>query len=45
VWLAFTDVDEANGAVKIVPGSHTSGVIEHQRYNPDETGSGQDLSL
>jgi non-haem Fe2+, alpha-ketoglutarate-dependent halogenase len=39
VWLAFTDVDEDNGAMKIVPGSHEAGVIEHQRYNADETDS------
>ena len=39
VWLAFTEVDEENGAMKIVPGSHTAGVIEHQRYNPGETDS------
>ncbi len=31
VWLAFTDVDEQNGAMKIVPGSHKSGVIKHRR--------------
>lgn len=31
VWLAFTDVDEANGALKIVPGSHTAGLIKHKR--------------
>lgn len=31
VWLAFVDVDEENGAMKIVPGSHKSGVIQHRR--------------
>jgi non-heme Fe2+,alpha-ketoglutarate-dependent halogenase len=31
VWLAFSDVDEENGAMKIVPGSHKSGVIKHRR--------------
>ncbi len=31
VWLAFSDVDEENGAMKIVPGSHKSGVIQHHR--------------
>ncbi|HTT90270.1 MAG TPA: phytanoyl-CoA dioxygenase family protein [Acidimicrobiales bacterium] len=39
VWIAFTEVDEENGAMKIVPGSHTSGVLEHQRCDPDETDS------
>ena len=31
VWLAFTDVDEGNAALQIVPGSHESGVIKHKR--------------
>jgi len=31
VWLAFSEVDEANGAMKIVPGSHKAGVIKHGR--------------
>jgi ectoine hydroxylase-related dioxygenase (phytanoyl-CoA dioxygenase family) len=30
-WLAFTDVDGGNGAMRIVPGSHRAGVIQHQR--------------
>lgn len=39
VWLAFTDVNEENGAMKIVPKSHKSGVIKHQRHDPTETNS------
>ncbi len=31
VWLAFDDVDAENGAMKLIPGSHTAGVIKHQR--------------
>lgn len=31
VWLAFTDVDQGNGAMRIVPGSHKSGLLKHNR--------------
>ncbi len=31
VWLAFTDVDQGNGAMQIIPGSHQGGVIRHRR--------------
>ena len=31
VWLTLSDVDEQNGAMKIVPGSHKSGIIKHRR--------------
>jgi non-haem Fe2+, alpha-ketoglutarate-dependent halogenase len=31
VWLAFDDVDEENGAMKLIPGSHLHGVIQHTR--------------
>lgn len=31
VWLAFTDVDEQNGAMKIVQASHKAGIIQYQR--------------
>jgi ectoine hydroxylase-related dioxygenase (phytanoyl-CoA dioxygenase family) len=31
VWLAFDDVDEENGGMKLVPGSHKHGVIKHKR--------------
>lgn len=30
VWLAFSDVDEANGAMKVIPGTHRAGVIKHR---------------
>jgi ectoine hydroxylase-related dioxygenase (phytanoyl-CoA dioxygenase family) len=30
-WLAFTDADEDNGAMKIVPGSHAAGILQHER--------------
>ncbi len=31
VWLAFDDVDEENGGMKVIPGSHLHGVIKHRR--------------
>lgn len=31
VWIAFDDVDEGNGGMKIIPGSHRGGVVKHQR--------------
>lgn len=30
VWLAFTDVDVANGAMKVIPKSHKAGPIKHK---------------
>ena len=45
VWLAFEDVDEENGALKIIPGSHRAGVIEHQRNDPAHTNSVITLEL
>lgn len=31
VWLAFDDVDEENGAMQIIPGSHKAGLLRHKR--------------
>lgn len=30
VWIAFGDVDEGNGAMKVIPGTHKAGVIKHK---------------
>jgi len=35
VWLAFTDVDEANGAMKVIPGTHKAGIIKHKIAGED----------
>lgn len=35
VWLAFTDVDEANGAMKVIPRTHKAGLIKHSRVSGD----------
>ena len=31
VWLAFDDVDEENGGMRVVPGSHLHGLLRHQK--------------
>jgi ectoine hydroxylase-related dioxygenase (phytanoyl-CoA dioxygenase family) len=33
VWLAFDDVDEENGGMKIIPGSHRAGLLQHTRQD------------
>lgn len=35
VWLAFEDVDEANGAMKVIPGTHRAGIIKHRIAGDD----------
>lgn len=37
VWLAFTDVDESNGAMKVIPGSHKAGLIKHKRIDGEDS--------
>ena len=31
VWIACTDSDLSNGAMQVIPGTHTTGLIQHQR--------------
>ena len=35
-WLAIDDVDEENGAMQIIPGSHLQGQIPFERSTPKE---------
>jgi len=35
VWLGFTDVDEENGAMQVIPGSHRAGLIKHKNVSGD----------
>jgi ectoine hydroxylase-related dioxygenase (phytanoyl-CoA dioxygenase family) len=37
VWLAYDDVNEENGGMKIIPGSHLAGLLQHKRQ--DQTDS------
>ncbi|NHN32780.1 phytanoyl-CoA dioxygenase family protein [Paenibacillus agricola] len=43
VWLAFTEVDEENGAMKVIPGTHNKGLIRHRKA--DLSGSYLTLEL
>lgn len=36
-WLAFTDSDEGNGAMRVIPRSHLGGLIKHKRASKDES--------
>jgi ectoine hydroxylase-related dioxygenase (phytanoyl-CoA dioxygenase family) len=35
VWMAFTDVDEGNGAMKVIPRTHRMGLIKHKIAGDD----------
>jgi ectoine hydroxylase-related dioxygenase (phytanoyl-CoA dioxygenase family) len=41
VWLAFDDSSVENGAMEVIPGSHTAGILKHIRTS----GSGSVLTL
>ncbi len=45
VWLAFDDVDEENGGMKLIPCSHTAGLIKHKRSTEGQTESVLSLEL
>jgi hypothetical protein len=45
VWVAFEDVNETNGSLKIVPGSHKWGIWEYDELNlphPDDIENGEE---
>ena len=35
VWVALDDVDECNGCVWVMPGSHLNGILPHANATPD----------
>ncbi|MBT3346779.1 MAG: phytanoyl-CoA dioxygenase family protein [Gemmatimonadetes bacterium] len=37
VWIACSDSDESNGAMQVIPGTHTTGLIKHQRSTSTES--------
>ncbi|MGI9477122.1 MAG: phytanoyl-CoA dioxygenase family protein [Hyphomicrobiaceae bacterium] len=38
IWVALDDVDESNGAMKVIPGSHKGDALEHDLLdNPNST--------
>ena len=37
VWIACTDSDESNGAMEVIPGTHQTGLIKHQRSTDTES--------
>lgn len=45
VWIAFTDSNKSNGAMQVIPTSHKSGIIKHNRYSDAETDSVLGLEL
>ena len=36
VWLAFYDSDDSNGAMKVVAGSHNTGIFNHQQVEGEQ---------
>lgn len=37
VWIACTDADEDNGAMRVIPGTHKTGLIKHERSNDTDS--------
>tara|TARA_B100000902_G_scaffold396007_1_gene455908 strand:- start:993 stop:1928 length:936 start_codon:yes stop_codon:yes gene_type:complete len=47
VWVAFEDVDETNGSLKIIPGSHKWGLWEYDELglpHPDDIENGEEVN-
>jgi len=45
-WVAFDDVDEDNGCMRFVPGSHRWGLVEESDFfNPDLEGQQRSMAL
>lgn len=36
VWLAFSDSEVANGCMRVIPRSHRSGILKHQRTQSEQ---------
>jgi len=37
VWVALDDVDESNGAMKVIPGSHKENTLEHRLLDDENS--------
>ncbi|MBT3345547.1 MAG: phytanoyl-CoA dioxygenase family protein [Gemmatimonadetes bacterium] len=37
VWIACTDADQGNGAMEVIPGTHKTGLIKHERSNDTDS--------
>ncbi len=37
VWLAFSDSDRENGAMRVLPGSHRAGLIRHRKTDDENS--------
>ena len=45
VWLALSDTNEKNGAMKVVKGSHKKGMFEHRTNNASNLVLDQEVSI
>jgi non-heme Fe2+,alpha-ketoglutarate-dependent halogenase len=43
VWIAFDDVDEENGCLKFLPGTHENGIAQHLNSRPSPRGTNKSL--